>query len=208
MPDWRKFVRERLGTLGLRPEREEEIRAELAEHLEDQGEVDGTDWALLAREIRHAEEGTMSPTAKTLWVPGVSMLVCSFVVLLVINRLWVPNIFVKGHQVSPWDPSLPVMLLTLWVLAYLLLGALGAGWSRRAGGGPRVRFLAGTFPVTMHLAIFILPLLAALTPGVPGFPADLQADSLLRHALLWVLIPAGALAIGTIPFLRDAARSR
>ena len=38
MPDWRKFVRERLGALGLRPEREEEIRAELADHLEDQVE--------------------------------------------------------------------------------------------------------------------------------------------------------------------------
>jgi hypothetical protein len=82
MSDWRPYLRERLGPLGLHREREEEILAELAEHLEDQcaakGEKahlpdsrverieSGIDWTLLARNIRHAEEETMSPTAKTL----------------------------------------------------------------------------------------------------------------------------------------------
>ena len=207
MPDWPKFVRERLGTLGLRPEREEEIRAELADHLEDQvedqgregSEAQGTDWVLLAREIRRTEEeGRMSPTAKTLWVPGMSMLFCSFLLLSAVTS-WTPK--------TAWlDPKTLVLPAVLWLLAYSLFGALGAVWSRRAGGGPLARFLAGTFPVTMHLAIFILPLLAALTPGVPGFP-DLETNSLLRHALLWVLLPGVALAIGTVPFLRGPARA-
>jgi hypothetical protein len=84
MPDWLQYLRARLGPLGLRHQREEEILVELAEHLEDQcaakrekaffpqdqvEQIEGaTDWTLLARDIRHAEEETMSPTAKTLWV--------------------------------------------------------------------------------------------------------------------------------------------
>ena len=184
MHDWRKLVSERLGHLGLRPEREEEIRAELADHLEDQGredsKVDGTDWSLLAREIRNAEEGEMSPTAKTLWVPGLGMLSCSLFVLMAITNFW--------------DTRTPFMLMALWLLAYLAFGALGAWWSRRAGGGPLARFLSGTSPLAMHVAVFIIATIS------------IQRTDLLRHGLLWVLIPGVTLAIGTLPFLRDPQR--
>jgi len=70
-----------------------------------------------------------------------------------------------------------------------------------------IRFLAGTFPAAMHLAIFILPALAALTSVASGFRDVLQADALLRHAILWVLVPAVALAIGTSPFLLNAEKA-
>ncbi len=215
MPDWRQFVRERLGPLGLRHEREEEILAELAEHLEDQcgakGEKalmshsrverieDGTNWTLLAREIRHAEEETMSPTAKTVWVPGVSMLFCSSILLLAMTRLVPPATWV--------DPKAPVLLLAPWLLSYLVFGALGASWSRRAGGSTAARFLSGTFPLALHLALFFLPIIVAMASDVPRFPEHLQLSFLLRAGLGWVVIPGVALAIGTVPFLRDAANA-
>ena len=133
---------------------------ELAEHLEDQcaaraekailpqNRVEpiegGTDWNLLAREIRHAEEETMSPTAKTLWVPGVSMLFCSFILLFAMTRLVPPAIWV--------NPKAPVLLMAPWLLSYLVFGALGAWWSRRAGGSRATRFFSGIFPLALHLA--------------------------------------------------------
>jgi hypothetical protein len=216
MPDWRTYLRERLGPLGLRREREEEILTELADHLEDQcgsdggksqlllGWVkrleDGTDWTLLAREIRLAEEESMSPTAKTLWVPGVSMLFCSLILLLGITRLVPP---------ATWlDPRAPLLLLTPWLFSYLVFGALGAWWSRRAGGGTAARFFSGTFPLTLHLAVFFLPIIVAVVSAVPRFPEQFQLSFLLRVGLLWVVAPGTALAIGTVPFLRDAANTR
>ncbi len=213
MPDWRQYLRARLGPLGLRHEREEEILTELAEHLEDQcaaraekailpqNRVEpiegGTDWNLLAREIRHAEEETMSPTAKTLWVPGVSMLFCSFILLLAMTRLVPPAIWV--------NPKAPVLLMAPWLLSYLVFGALGAWWSRRAGGSRATRFFSGIFPLTLHLAVFFLPAILAITSNVPRFGEHDQVSFLLRIGLGWVVFPGAVLAIGTVPFLRDSA---
>ena len=213
MPDWRQYLRARLGPLGLRHEREEEILTELAEHLEDlcaakaerailpQNRVEpiegGTDWTLLAREIRHAEEETMSPTAKTLWVPGVSMLFCSFILLLAMTRLVPPAIWV--------NPKAPVLLMAPWLLSYLVFGALGAWWSRRAGGSTATRFFSGMFPLALHLAVFLLPAILAIASNVSRLGEHDQVSFLLRIGLGWVVIPGAALAIGTVPFLRDSA---
>jgi hypothetical protein len=215
MSDWRPHLRERLGPLGLHREREEEILAELAEHLEDQcaakGEKallpdsrverieSGIDWTLLARNIRHAEEETMSPTAKTLWVPGVSILFCSFILLLAMTRLVPPATWV--------NPKAPVLLMAPWLLSYLVLGALGAWWSRRAGGNTATRFFSGMFPLALHLAVFFLPIIVTIASTVPRFPEHLQVSFLLRAGLGWVVIPGVALAIGTVPFLRDSANA-
>jgi hypothetical protein len=210
MPDWRRYVRERLSPLGLRHEREEDVLAELADHLEDQyaaegekdlsppgqlvGMDDGTDWILLARAIRDAED-TMSPNGKTLLVPGLSMLFCSFALLLAMTRLVPPATWV--------DPKAPLLLLTPWLLSYTLFGALGALWSRRAGGTTAARFFSGTFPLALHLAVFVLPILVALASDASRFPEHLQPNFLLRTALLWVVIPGAALSIGALPFLHD-----
>lgn len=213
MPDWRQYLRARLGPLGLRHEREEEILTELAEHLEDQcaarperailprNRVEpiegGTDWTLLAREIRHAEEETMSPTAKTLWVPGLSMLFCSFILLLAMTRLVPPAIWV--------NPKAPVLLVAPWLLSYVAFGALGAWWSRRAGGSTATRFFSGMFPFALHLAVFFLPAILAIASNVSRLGEHDQVRFLMRIGLGWVVIPGAALAIGTVPFLRDSA---
>jgi hypothetical protein len=203
MPDWRRFVRERLGTLGLSPDREEEIRAELADHLADQSQhadrpAEEIDWRSLACEIRRAEEDPMSHTAKTLWVPGVSVLLLASIMLIVVTRVVPATLWLS--------PSGPWMMLGPWLLSYFVFGALGAYWSRRAGGDPRARLLSGVFPLTLHLAIFVLPMIVAATVDSPRFPEHSQLGWLLRTSLGWIVIPGVALAVGAMPFLRNSAR--
>lgn len=201
MPDWRQFVREHLGTLGLSPAREEEIRAELADHLEDQSQhpgkpETGIDWKSLACEIRRAEEGAMSHTAKTLWVPGVSVLLLASIMLIVMTRV-VPT--------TLWtSPNGPWLMLGPWLLSYFVFGALGAYWSRRAGGDPRARLLSGVFPLALHLTIFVLPIIVAAVADSPRYPEHRQLAWLLRTSLAWVVIPGVALAIGALPVLRNS----
>jgi hypothetical protein len=239
MPDWGAFVRERLARLGLGAERDEEIRAELAEHLEDayQNALERglppeaamvfareqvPDWQRLARKIRRAgqEEDDVSHTAKTLWVPGMTALLGATLLLFVMTSLVPPTTWVDakppmlrladmlapGEEAEPaWVDARPaVLLLGIWMFSYLAFGALGAYWSRRAGGSMAARFLSGTFPLTLHLAIFFLPILVALFSDVPNFPEHRQLSWLLRTSIVWVVIPGVALAIGTLPFLRDA----
>ena len=92
MRDWSSVVRARLIALGIEAEREEQIRAELAGHLEDAyadairrgcTEEDAAaralaqvpDWTRLADAIRRADQkaGPMSPDAKTLWQPNAAI---------------------------------------------------------------------------------------------------------------------------------------
>ena len=217
MPDWCAMVRSRLGALGLSSVREEEIRAELAEHLEDayQGALarglapeaareralaQVSDWQDLARKICSAgrEENAMSPTAKTLWIPGVSVPFLASIMLVVMTRV-VPS--------TLWaSPNGPWMMLGPWLLSYFVFGALGAYWSRQAGGDLRARLLSGVFPLALHLTIFALPIIVAAFVDHPRFPEHSQLGWLLRTSLGWIVIPGVALAIGALPFLRDSVR--
>lgn len=213
MPDWGSFVRQHLRGLGAGPLREAEIQAELGEFLEDvyldaldrglspeaamaAAREEVPDWRRLAQNLRRVgrEEGTMSHTARTLWLPGVTMLLIASALLLTAVRLFPAELWSR--------PGTPAALLAPWLAAYLVFGAAGAWWSRRAGGGTASRFFAGMFPLTLHLAVFLLPLLVALLLEVPKHPEHRQLDFVLRAALGWVLLPGAALAIGTLPFLR------
>ena len=217
MPDWRAFVRERLAGLGLGARREEEIHAELAEHLQDAyqdalerglspeaalawAHEQVPDWQGLARKIRRAgqEEDAVSHTAKTLWVPGMSVLFFASVMLLVMTRVVPPTVWT--------GPKGPVLMLGPWLFSYFVFGALGAYWSRWAGGSHRDRLLSGVFPLALHLAIFVLPIVVTVFSDVPRFPEHRDLSWLLRTSIVWVVIPGVALAIGTLPFLRNSAR--
>ncbi len=76
MPDWKSYIRQRLGDLGLSPEREAEIIDELAQDLEqtfveltagglserealDEIQREGHDWRALSKEIREAKGGSI-----------------------------------------------------------------------------------------------------------------------------------------------------
>jgi len=149
----------------------------------------------------------MSPTAKTLWVPGVSMLFCSFVLLLAMTHLVPPATWV--------DPKGPVLLMAPWLLSYLVFGALGSWWSRRAGGSTATRFFSGMFPLALHLAVFLVPIVVAMASNLHRFPEHVQVSFLygvdaqafeVRAGLGWVVIPGIALAVGTVPFLKQSSQ--
>ena len=207
MHDWAAIVRSRLGALGLDAAYEEEVRAELAAHLEDlyaearrcgSSDADAMaralervpDWGHLARTIRRADrrDGPMTRDARTIWLPGMAALIGAAAVILVATRL--PS--------SLWaDRRADVPMALAAIAMYLACGALGAGWSRRAGGSVGERICAGLFPLALHLAIFIL---AIVVLTISEGRVNLQ----LKAAVVFLLTPGLALATGTLPFLRDA----
>jgi len=216
MPDWRKLVRERLGALGIASEREEEVVSELAGHFEDayEGSLERSatpemafacafsevsNWSRLAREIRRATgEDPMNERTKNLWLPGLVMLFLSSVLLMFITRYGPLPIFV-------WiDPRVPLLLYVPWLVALPVFGALGAYWSRRAGGRVRARIAAGVFPVLMLAAAFGMILPIALIFEGHGWRM-FQAKALVIFLLQWVMIPGAALLLGALPFLRNHA---
>jgi len=214
--DWSDVVDARLAALGLDTEREQQIRAELAGHLEDAcadavrrgcAEEDAVaralervpDWTRLADAIRQADqkEGSMSPDAKTLLLPGMITLGCAGAVMLGVTLL-------LGSVGA--DPRATVPMAAAVLLAYLMCGALGAWCSRRAGGGIAARLAAGIFPLLLHISIFVTVVVAAMF-GTRD-PERLQFTFQLRAALIFIVIPGIALTVGALPFLRDHAETR
>jgi len=215
--DWSEVVRTRMAALGLDTEREKQIRAELAGHLEDacadavrrgHTEEDAVaralervpDWTHLADAIRHADqkEGPMSPDAKTLLLPGMTALGCAGVVMLGVTQL--PG--------SLWaNPGATVPMAAALLLSYLMFGALGASLSRRAGGGIAARFVAGIFPLALHVSMFVVVVVAPMFDN-RRLPEHLQINFQLRVALVFILIPAVALTVGALPFLRGTTKTR
>lgn len=208
MRDWSAVVGARLAALGLNAEREDQIRAELAGHLEDAyadalrsgcTEEDAVaralervpDWTHLASAIHHAnqEEGPMSHDAKTLWLPGMAALGCAAAVLVGGTRLLPGSLWL--------DPGAALPMMAAMLLAYLLCGALGAWWSRRAGGRVAARFVAGVFPLALHLCMVLVAAIRLHGDVQPGVVA-----------LRFIVIPGIALTIGALPFLTSSLPSR
>ena len=215
MHDWPAIVSARLAALGLDAAREEEIRAELAGHLEDEyaaalqrgrSEQEAIacalarvpDWVDLARTIHQADkkEDLMSPDTKTFWLPGMAALCCAGAAILVSTRL--PS--------SLWaNPKASAPMAALTIACYVAFGALGSWWSRRAGGGTRARFAAGLFPLVLHLAIIVPAIIVSILNEGRMHPEHLMINFQLRVLFAFVLVPGVALAIGTLPFLRSRA---
>ncbi len=221
MPDWQKHVRARLGALGLDPACEQEIIAELAGHLEDRCEeyrwkgaaedeaagqaiAEVSSWAKLGRRIRRAkQEGNMKERLRNLWLPGFAISLLTMGLLTFLNRVGPkPNVI--------WlSPRWPVLVYVPWLVCLPVIGALGAYWSRRAGGGIREAIAAGLFPVTVLATmastefVLLVPV-ALLVDRHVSFQLLLEAFAIT--ALYIVVIPGAALLVGISPFLRRRRR--
>jgi len=221
MPDWRALARRRLTPLALSSAREDEIIAELADHLEDlcedlvrQGTTEeeavqsslGTaaDWIELRREIEFAtaEEVNMNYRVKTLWLPGACTIALSGIVL---RLLQIPP--APGPRVLWAWHNTELVIYWWWLLSLPVIGAIGAYWSRHEGGRFQERALAASLPA---LGMVCLPLLM--------FPFVLVGD-LIRHqnfpfvpmAILlfgWGVLPEAALLVGALPFFRRNAAAQ
>ena len=217
MPDWHEIARQGLGPLPFEADRENEIILELANHLEDlysdsvrrgKSEAEAlrsalsaaADWDKLRREIELAakEEVIMNYRVKTLWLPGACTIVLSGMVL---RLLQIPSAPVP-RVLWPWN-STELVIYWWWLLSLPVIGAIGAYWSRHAGGRLMERAMAVSLPA---LGMVGLPLLA--------FPFVLVRDlihyqrfPLVPMALLllgWGVVPEAALLVGALPFFRAA----
>lgn len=92
------------------------------------------------------------------------------------------------------------------VLLYMLLGAVGAGWSRRLGGTWRERLGAGLLPAALHLVMTLGAIAANMVVDAQQHPTR-ALNPQLRVVLIFVIVPAIALSIGAAPFLRQTSRT-
>jgi hypothetical protein len=192
MPDWRAYVRDRLGSLRCAQAEKEEIATELAGHLEERYAVLRTEgmseeeafartcalagnWEELRQGIVLArQEGNVHKRVRQIWIPGLVTLVSSWGVLALL--IWATVITHRGEPL-PWLLLLPV------------IGAAGAYLSRRAGGAGWRVYLAGTFPALAAAIVFLIVLPFAFASGidpsaVPGFTFAALASTVATSVIL------------------------
>lgn len=201
MRDWAETLRERLGALGLDPERESEILEELANHFEDCFDNDErtaralferSDWKELRHEIRRAEleEVPMNQRTRSIWLPGLLTGALAWGLFWVLETTGMhPNVF--------WWGEAPMMFFLPWTLSLPFIGALGAASSRRQGGRTRERLLAALFPA---VAFIIFTAVAVAIRWVNGW-APMPPLTVALTLLGWVGVPTIALLVGALPFV-------
>ena len=213
MPDWKKFVRARLGPLELESGRSGEIVTEVAGYLEDfydsqrnaglsheealrRAELEVSDWTRLSSQLRSAivKEEKMKERLLHTWLPG-----------LVVSAAAMGGLSLMGeagiHPSIVWlSPQLPFFLFGYWLIALPLLGALGAFWSRNAGGALPTRLVVTTFPAAVMLILFLFILAVSMFVD-RHVSLGLKFSFLTLSILNWVVLPAGALLAGALPFL-------
>jgi hypothetical protein len=218
--DWSALVHRHLASVRVDDRRRREIGAELAAHLEDayvaavQGgctEAEAVacamervpDWRALAVAVeRSADEDTiMTRQAITVLLPGTTMLLAAATGM---------SLVVSSTPPDRWlDPRWQVHAVEagLTFLFYLLLGAIGAAWSRHVGGSPGERLAAGAFPLVLHVAVVGLGLgedmLYAFSRGAVGRHLDIN---IINMILIMLVAPGAALLLGVLPFARRSAR--
>jgi hypothetical protein len=217
--DWSALVRPHLASLRVDDRRRLEIEAELAAHLEDayngavrRGCSDAEavasamervpDWGALAAAVNQAtDEGAMMTRhARAVLLPGTTMLVAAAAGMAVT---------LSATPADRWaDPRWYVHAIAagLALLFYLVLGAIGAAWSRHVGGSPGERLAAGAFPLVLHVAVVGLgvgeDMLFALSRGAAGQHLGIHLASISRMILIMLVAPGTALLLGVLPFAR------
>ncbi len=209
MPDWQALLRRRLGPLRLSPQGEAEVFDELGAHFEQlyqeavlagaspqqaltQAAAQVPDWKRFRRDLRRSKEDLMPRLQRTLLLPALTS-------ALVVHALsW-------GVYLSGWKPPVharwPYGATTwlVWIAAAPFCAALGAWMSRRGGGSPRDRVLAGLAPVWIPAVLLVMSFLLDIFDQ-PHFTLAQSAYVLAGYTLDWVLIPAAALLLGALPF--------
>jgi hypothetical protein len=218
------MARRRLTPLALDAKRQEEIIVELADHLEDlysdlvrqgKSEVEAlqsalttaADWDELRCEIQLAasEEVSMNYRVKTLWLPGACTIVLSGVILRLLQIPSAP----APHVFWVWQ-GMSLVLYWRWLLCLPLVGALGAYWSRRAGGKLLDRLLAASlYPLGLTCALALTFIIGLVLPLDSRVPLSIKLVALGAYTVGWGIAPFIPLLLGALPFLRgDAGESR
>ena len=220
MRDWSALVHRHLASVRVDEGRRREIGAELAAHLEDA--YDGAlrrgctdeeaiacamehvpDWVALALAVERSadEEAILTRQAITVLLPGTTILLAAATGM---------SLMVYSTPADRWlDPRWQVHAVAagLAFLFYLLLGAIGAAWSRHVGGSRGESVAAGVFPLVLHMAmagpVVGADLLYALSRGAVGRHLGINFINMI---LVMLVAPGAALLLGVSPFARRSAR--
>lgn len=233
-PDWREEASRKLADSKLTAADRDEISRELGGYLEDlyadaslrsfdesaAGQIDATqiavaelheDQHLGAHLYRARKEKPMQINDRTrrLWLPGTSVLLASVGFMAILQaagfRPYFVTLWLRGGPATPHGLGWPLELYFPWLFFLPFLGAAGAYWSRRAGGGAAVQAMAGFFCIFVFLASFLTTLLFAFVIG--GITGNISTPQTLSPEFAgavtsWVIIPSIALMAGVLPFLR------
>ncbi len=209
-----KHVRERLQGLQLSESEREDIIAEITAHLEliaeeyrsvglddkaacSQALLHFGNTARLLREIQRAKESGMNNRFRRLWLPGVVVGFLAYASQMVILRFvsWPRSVHVFGNYYSyTWQ----------WIVAVVLIGALGAWWSRQVGGSVRERLVVALASAEIMAAVIaiVLPLNCVIQACVDqSIPYAIRHPIILLTGILWMLYCAVPAFIGAMPFL-------
>jgi hypothetical protein len=218
--DWSALVQRHLASVRVEEERRRVISAELAAHLEDacdaalrggcteaeaiaRAMAQVPDWSALAAAVERSadEDSPMTRQATTVLLPGTTIMVAAATGLAFV---------VYSTPAVRWlDPRWEVHALAggLAFLFYVLLGAIGAAWSRHSGGSPGERLAAGVFPLALHAAVAApavgADVLYTVSRGVGGRHLDIN---MINTILVMLVAPGAALLLGGLPFARRSAR--
>lgn len=212
MRDWRKEIS---GRLGLRRIHEEAVR-ELASHLEESyesnrsrglteqdalaetlQELDDSDDLVNAIRRRRSQEDVMNYRTRTLWLPGMIMVLGASLSLTIFVR--------TGSRESLTWRAGPIVLWLCWpwFASLTAVGAAGGFLSRRGGVSIRTR-LAVVIPPALLIAVCmcIFSDLSALILHLDLILNRFWWLYLTIAVANWVVLPGAALLLGAAPFLR------
>src|SRR5580698_7682721 len=217
----KKLVEQRLFSLNLPPSAKQEIVAELAAHLEDAYEAakargldanfalelaqqETHDWHVLLADLRRAKskENSMNLRTRSLWLPALASLFASSLFLFAVTEVSLqPKLLVRLNS------SAAHRVYTVWSVAQIAFGALGAFLSRRVGGSRMARVVAATFPAIVMLATcaIVIPVSALMQHNDFIFH---NPGRLWWGAFLWAVVPAVTLLLGATPFLQPEPAKR
>jgi len=212
MPDWQRFIREKLADAAISGIERENLIAELANHLED------LHAELLASGIAEPEasaqcrkqlidihqiaaakrsqiwEGGMNQRTRTVWLPGLITLTMAS------GSLALMQLFAFSRPRVDWFERGTDVIGVLWLLLLVPCGALGAYLSRRGGGSRCNSIVASLFPSLTMFAVFCLVLPIAIF---------FEGNAYIVHhpryfgwgLLFWTVIPGVSLFLGALPVL-------
>jgi hypothetical protein len=99
-----------------------------------------------------------------------------------------------------WSRFIPIHIP--WLIALPIIGAIGAFWSKRAGGKLSYRLVVSQAPIIIWFSVLLIVLALSLVTD-RQVPFVFKLNALLTYIVAWVLLPSLALFLGAAPFLRE-----
>lgn len=218
MHDWRQKVRKHLEACDLPSATREDVITELAAHLEEtyadarsQGLTESAaidlamqevnDWTVLSKKISLAktEDTKMNARTKSLWLPAMASLTGAAGVLMILQKLGVQPRVLWTKDLAMRDIAMVIYLP--WLCCLPVFGALGAYLARRTHARPLNRLAAALAPSIAMVGAFCFVLVVMLLTDARQF-VHFPFFYFGLTMVDWVLLPACALMLGALPFLR------